>query len=173
MKERAHNLKFHQVGKGGNKSDLPLTSLCPEEKACAKPLKTQLTETTTHRKGLAAWNLAGQSPAETTADHSQQALNKTHSLVMQHSKCPAHHAEWLYNQPYLAWGELGESSVQMEKGTQKKPIQRLAQMLGCSGRCQSSYYKDVWQTKEDTLKQIDDGRPQHLPGGYIEEQSLK
>lgn len=54
MKERALNLKFPQAGEGKSKSGSLLTSLCPKEKVCAKALKTQLTETTTHRKGLAA-----------------------------------------------------------------------------------------------------------------------
>lgn len=134
-----------------SKSGPHLISLCPKEKVCAK---TQLTETTTHRKGFAAWASPGQSPAETAMDRSltdPQPHNAT--FQMSGTQCRV-------TQP-------GEKSwVQVEKGSQEKPILRLAQMLCFSGRHQSSCYKGVWQTKEeDALKQVDNGRPQPMPGG--------
>lgn len=145
MKERAHNLKFPQTGEGKSKSGPLLTSLCPKEKVCAKSLKTQLTETTTHRKGLAAWALPGQSPAETKMDHSL-------------TDPQPHNAAFQMSGMQCRMTQPGENSDQMEKGGQEKPVLRLAQMLCFSGRHQSSCYKDVWQTKEeDTLKQVNNG----------------
>lgn len=84
-------------------------------------------------------------------------LSQTHSLIMQFQMSGT---QCRVAQP----GE--KSSVPMEKGSQEKPILRMAQMLWFSSRHQS--YKGVWQTKEeDTLKQVDNGRPQPTPGERI------
>lgn len=135
---------------------VPFSLHCAQKKVCTKALKAQLTKTTSHRKGLAAWASPGQPPAETTMDRSP-ADPQPHTATFQMSGTQCRVA-----QP----GE--KSLVLMEKGSQEKPILRLAQMLWFSGRHQSNCYKGVWQTKEeDPLKQVDNGRPQLMPGGRI------